>query len=81
MEHPTDAMDYMKEEEAEVAPSIWNWEEVKSFEEKYGLVRVKFDEGATGHVQRKPTTLSTNPSQTWNGEQLKKDLGERLRRG
>lgn len=88
MEHPSDVMDYMDGGEAEEIPSIWNWPEIEDFEEKHDLVRVKFDQGATGHVQRKPTTLSTNldgmeelhglQAKAGHGERLRRDLGERL---
>ena len=60
LEHPMDVADYLDGEETEVVPSIWEWPELKAFQEKYGMSLVKFDQGRTGHVRRKPTCLMTN---------------------
>ena len=60
MEHPSDPADYIEEAEEKDFLSVWDWPELKEFEKKYNLHRVKFDQGATGHVRRKPTTLCTS---------------------
>ena len=88
MEHPSDPEDYLDETEERDYPSVWNWPELKKFEEDYGLYRVKFDQGATGHVRRKPTTLCTSLEEMRQldglratgapKEEMKKELGERL---
>ena len=60
MEHPADPLEYMEEQEGNDYPSIWEWEEIQDFLVKFGLVKVSFDQGGTGHSRRKPTTLLTN---------------------
>ncbi|CAJ1385828.1 unnamed protein product [Effrenium voratum] len=66
-EHPEDPRSFVSEEEWEKAkarggepPSIWDWPEVTALEEVLGLIRVKFDQGAMGHIKRKPTMLLTS---------------------
>ena len=55
---------WMVKEKAKVRggepPSIWDWPEVTALEEVLGLIRVKFDQGAMGHIKRKPTMLLTS---------------------
>ena len=66
-EHPKDPRSFVSEEEWEKAkarggepPSIWDWPEVAAMEEVLGLIRVKFDQAAMGHIKRKPTMLLTS---------------------
>ena len=88
MEHPSDPADYIAVTEEQDFPSVWNWPEVEKFEKKHNLHRVRFDQGATGHVRRKPTTLCTSLEEMKEldglkakgepKEELKEELSERL---
>ena len=88
MEHPSDPADYIAVAEEQDFPSVWNWPEVEKFEKKHNLHRVRFDQGATGHVRRKPTTLCTSLEEMKEldglkakgepKEELKEELSERL---
>ena len=90
MEHPADPADYLDKAEEDDFPSVWDWPELKEFEKRFGLYRVKFDQGATGHVRRKPTTLCTsleemtqlqglqaNPRRSWK-KSWRRDLPRQL---
>ena len=78
----------MEEAEEKDYPSIWDWPELKEFEKRHWLHRVKFDQGATGHVRRKPTTLCTSMEEIRQlhglkdtdepREEIKEGLQERL---
>ena len=58
MESPRDPMDYMPEEATkEDMPSFWNFNEVKKAAELMGASLLAMDQGAMGHVKRKPTCL------------------------
>ena len=60
MEHPSDPMEYMEDHDGQDYPSVWEWQEMKDFMDKFDMVKVCFDQGGTGHSRRKPTTLLTN---------------------
>ena len=66
-ERPEDPRSFVSKEEWEKAkarggepPSVWDWPEVTALEEVLGLIGVKFDQGAMGHIKRKPTMLLTS---------------------
>ena len=56
MEHPADPLEYMENTNGHDYPSIWEWKEIKDFVAKFGLVKISFDQGGTGHPRPKPTT-------------------------
>ena len=82
-------MDYVTPEKAKLLPSIWEWCEVVEFMVKHGLVMVRLDQGATGHIRRKPTALLTSlkPLLQLDGlraeghgqQELEQELPDRLR--
>ena len=81
-EYRTDGTDYF---------SVWQTEEWKTFKERFKMQMTTFDQGALGHVKRKPTTIAHNvphlhelhgmsgqgseTTDTWSGEP---DLENRL---
>lgn len=91
MEHPEDPLCYVDvtvDQDVANCPSVWEWPEVQDFAKRHGLSMVSFDQGATGHQRRKPTRLMTDlpGMEALHGlrhkgpvEELKEDLGDRLR--
>ena len=86
MESPRDPAEYTDDPEA---PTFWDWPEVQNALEEPGMSLVTFDQGSVGHPQVKPTSCLTNlPMMTYlngmrcksnHGEELKSDLGERIK--
>ena len=62
MEHPEDPREFLDEESElwEVCPSVWRTHFMEQIEELLGLVKYRFDQGAYGHEQKKPTVFLTN---------------------
>eukprot|EP00438_Fugacium_kawagutii_P024779 Skav214693 [mRNA] locus=scaffold1127:10211:11569:- [translate_table: standard] len=54
MEHLRDVVEYIEGEEV---PSVWEWEETLAFQKRHDLKLIRLDQGCTGHVRKKPTTL------------------------
>ena len=57
LESPEDPALYANVPEA---ASFWAWDEIKQFQDRWGLGLASFDQGALGHVQRKPTSCLTD---------------------
>ena len=61
-EQPEDPENYLEEEmiKKQRYPSYWAFPEWKWMKETNDFIEVHFDQGRTGHIKRKPTTLGTN---------------------
>ena len=62
-ESPEDPKAYLTDGAGDESASFWAWEETQMFLEKYrdsGMGLYSFDQGAFGHLRKKPTTCMSN---------------------
>ena len=63
LESPEDPKAYLMDGAGDESASFWAWEETQMFLEKYqesGMGLYSFDQGAFGHLRKKPTTCMSN---------------------
>ena len=63
MESPQDPKTYFPDGAGDESASFWAWDETLAFLAKYenvGMSLLSFDQGAFGHVRKKPTTCMSN---------------------
>ena len=63
LESPQDPKTYLPDGAGDESASFWAWDETLAFLAKYenvGMSLLSFDQGAFGHVRKKPTTCMSN---------------------
>ena len=63
MEHPRDPATYMRSKDDDQVPdypSLWRMTFWQNFMDHFNMMKVTFDQGALGHLAKKPTTAGTN---------------------
>ena len=63
MEHPRDPATFLTPKEGESMPdypSLWRMDFWEKFMNRFNMAKVTYDQGAMGHLAKKPTTSGTN---------------------